>query len=82
MKHGACCKYSLETVKFDGLMRPKVFFEVSAVCNHLPNLRLSRYVLARSCVALPLLRVRLWLAKWELKRMVRKASKFVKNQGL
>lgn len=76
----ACCKVSLKTVKKDGLMRPKAFYELSLECEQLPGLPLQRYVLMRDCVALPLLRVRLWLAKRELHRMARKVLKFKKRQ--
>lgn len=80
--HKDCCKVELRTLQFDGLMRRKAFFELSLSCSELPGLELNRYVLMRSCVWLPLLRVRLWLAKRELHRMARKVLKFKKNQGV
>lgn len=77
-----CCKVSLSVVEHPGLMRPKRFFKLSIICEKLPGLPIDRLVLMRSCVWLPLLRVRLWLAKRELHRIVRKVIKFKKNQGV
>lgn len=80
--HKGCCTVKLSTVKFNGLMRPKAFYNLSLTCDKLPGLELNRYILMRSCIWLPFLRVRLWLAKLELHRMARKVSKFIQNQGL
>ena len=77
-----CCSVELRTVKHPGPMRPKYFLELSLTCDKLPGVPLHRAILMRSCLWLPLLRVRLWLAKWELHRMARKVLKFKKNQGV
>jgi hypothetical protein len=80
MKHSSkCCKVSVSTVKKDGLMRPKAFIDMSLNCTQMPDLEFNRYILMRSCIWLPFIRIRMRLAEWELRRISRKVGKYLEN---
>lgn len=76
------CHAFIEAVHKDGRMRPKTFFHIGIISKELGGMEVCRYVLARDCVWLPFLRIRLWFALLECRRMVRKLKKFKSNQGL
>ena len=75
------CVVDLDVHAKDGAVRPKLYFQVTVLSKEL-NLPIVRYVLARDCALVPFVRVRLWLALLECRRMVRKAKAFKANQGI